>query len=397
MNSPVNHKKILYIITKSVWGGAGKYVYDLAVNLPKNEFEVFVAAGAASNAADGENKLAQEIKKANIPYFEIKNFKRDIGLFKDIRAFFEILKLLRKLRPDVVHVNSSKAGGIAGLAALLYKLLTIHYSLRTIFTAHGWAFHEKRPKWQNFLIRLFSKITVLFYDTIICVSEFDRQSALKNNIAKPQKLITIHNGINAQKTEFLTKEQALTHLARLVGHRMSDNKMIIGTIGEFTKNKGQKYLIEAIKLLPASYSLLTFIIGWGEEKRNLELRIRNYELGDKIMLIDNLSPAAPYLKAFDIFVLPSIKEGLPYTLLEAGLAELPVIATDVGGNPEIIENGKTGILIPPANSEALANAIEKLIKNESLRKTLAQNLHQKILNEFSFGRMLKQTIELYKY
>ena len=142
-------KSILYIITKSVWGGAAKYVFDLATHLPKNEFKFFVAAGS-------RNKLAQKIIEADIPYFEIKNFQRDINPFKEIFAFFEVLKLIYRLKPDIVHVNSSKAGGIVGLAGQVYKIIA-GKKIRLIFTAHGWAFNEDRPKWQ---IRIIATIII---------------------------------------------------------------------------------------------------------------------------------------------------------------------------------------------------------------------------------------------
>ncbi|MFH0803633.1 MAG: glycosyltransferase, partial [Candidatus Tagabacteria bacterium] len=297
-----SRKKVLYIITKSAWGGAGKYVYDLAVNLPKDRFEVFVAAG-------NRDELAKKIITAGIPYFEIKNFQRDINFLKEIFSYFEILLLLLKIRPDIIHVNSSKAGGIVGVASLDYRLLTFNFKVKTIFTAHGWAFHEVRPKWQLLLIKLFTKITCFYYSKIICVSEFDRLSAVKNHIVPKRKLITIHNGIKIEDYQFLPKEEARKKLFEISQfHHMVNltNNILIGTVGEFTKNKGQKYLIDAIKLLITRYPLLVTLIGWGEEKSNLSLLVTRYSLQNNVFLIDNLTNAAFYLKAFDIFVLPSL-------------------------------------------------------------------------------------------
>ena len=199
--SNIQHQtsNILYIITKSVWGGAGKYVFDLSTCL-SDKFIISVAAG-------GQGKLAKEIRKFNIPYYEIKSFQRKINILKEFLACFEVLLLLFKLKPDIIHVNSSKAGGIVGLAAWLYKLLTRRKPC-LIFTAHGWAFLEDRPKWQLDLIKFLSKLTALFYDKIICVSEFDRQMGIKNKIAPSHKLVTVHNGIDINKLIFLPKEKA---------------------------------------------------------------------------------------------------------------------------------------------------------------------------------------------
>ena len=115
----------------------------------------------------------------------------------------------------------------------------------------------------------------------------------------------------------------------------------------------------------------------------------------KLNIISGVPNASRYLKNFDIFVLPSLKEGLPYVILEAGLAGLPVIASNVGGIPEIIENGKDGLLVPPADPKELIKAIKKLIEDKTLRENLAKNLHEKITKEFSLEKMLRETISLY--
>ena len=339
-------KKILFIITKSVWGGAQKYVFDMATSLPKDQFEPIVAGG-------GKGIMAEKIISAGLPYLEIKSFQRDISFWKEIVSFFEILKILFKTKPDIVHVSSSKAGGMAGMAILTYLAVKPpRGGLTAVFTVHGWAFLESRPKWQIFLIKLASKITCLFYDKIICVSRNDYNEAIKNKIAPAQKLTFIHNGINPADYNFQER---------------MEKEFTVGAIGEATKNKGHKYLIEASKNFPDI----------------------------KLNIISNIPNASKYLKNFDIFVLPSLKEGLPYVILEAGLAGLPVIASNVGGIPEIIENGKEGLLVPPANPEELAVAIKKLIDDKALRENLARNLHEKIQREFSLEKMLKETISQY--
>ncbi|MBU2109377.1 glycosyltransferase, partial [Patescibacteria group bacterium] len=232
------------------------------------------------------------------------------------------------------------------------KLLTTNYYLLSIFTVNGWTFNESRPKWQISLIKFFSKLTCLFYDKIICVSEYDYQSAIKNKIAPAKKMIAIHNGIKPEEYDFRER---------------TEKEFTVGTIGEAVKNKGHEYLREAEKKFPDI----------------------------KFNIISNMPDAARYLKNFDIFVLPSLKEGLPYVLLEAGLAEIPMIATNVGGIPEIIENEKTGLLINPANPDEIADAIKKLIEDKKFTQNIAQNAKQKILKEFSFEKMLDRTLAAY--
>lgn len=389
-----NRKKILYIITKSVWGGATRYTYDLAVNLPRNEFEVLIAAGPARK----NKSLFDMLQNTDIHCFTIKNFQKSVNPFKDIFAFFEILLLIKKIKPDIIHVSSSKAGGLVGLAIFVLKTLkSTTCNPKSIFTVHGWAFHEDRSEWQRWLIKLSSRLTAFFYDRIITVSEYDRASAIKNKIAPPEKLITIHNGINFDSLNFLNKKEARQILSQGPALGIIKADFWIGTIGEFTKNKGHKFLIEAAAKLVKKYPEMKFIIiGYcGEEKQKCLSLIVRYSLQNNVFLIDNLTNAIIYLKAFDIFILPSLKEGLPYALLEAGLAELPAIAAAIGGNPEIITDQQEGLLIKPADVQEIIKAIEKLIADDNLRQIFAKNLRQKIISEFSFEKQLLKTINLY--
>ena len=384
----MTQKSILYIITKSVWGGAAKYVYDLATHLPKSEFKVAVAAG-------GQGKFAKKIAQAQIPYVEIANFQRQINFFREFFAFFEIVSLLFQLKPDIIHVNSSKAGGVVGVAAFiyrtLYKIQNTKYKIQVIFTAHGWAFSEDRPKIQIILIKLFSRITALFYHQIICVSEYDRQTALKNKIAPARKLKTIHNGIDFEAISFLPREEAQK---KLLGRT---SKLVIGTIAEWTKNKGLIYLIKAtqtLKLKEEEFDVVLIGSGENPDKEIMYNYDKKYNL-DNVRLIEFIENAASYLKAFDIFILPSLKEGLPYTILEAIAAKVPIIATNVGGIPEMIENNENGLLIQPKDPDIIRQKIEEIINNPQKSKSMTQKAKQKAEQKFGLDRMLKKTKQLY--
>ena len=373
-------KSILYIITKSVWGGAAKYVYDLSINL-SGEFNVSIAAG-------GKSKFYKKIKETDLPYYQMNNFQKSINPLKDIFVFFEILSLLVQLKPDIIHTNSSKAGGIAGLAGWTYKVLS-NRKINLIFTAHGWAFAEDKSKWKIGLIKLFSKITAMFYDKIICVSEYDRKIALENNIAPEDKLITVHNGIDIKNINFLTKEEAQKKLIK------KTSPLVIGTIAEWTSNKGLIYLLKAIKIIKDK-KFDTILIGSGEnpDKEKITKFIEKKNLKN-IHLIEFIPNAVNYLKAFDIFILPSTKEGLPYTIIEAMAAEVPVIATNVGGIPEMIENNINGILIESKNSQLLAVKILELINNPETTKEMTRKSRQKVEKEFTLDQMILQTKKIY--
>jgi len=370
-------RRVLYIITKSVWGGGNRYVFDLATSV-KNEYRVFVAAG-------GRGRFYQEISKTNIPYFNINNFQRNINPFKDIFAFFEILSLILQLKPDIIHANSPKAGGIAGLAGWIYKSFS-HKKTNLIYTPHGWAFLEDRPQWQISLIKFFSRLTCLFYDKIICVSEYGRKAAIKEKIAPKGKLVTIHNGI--RNISFLPKEEARKKLIK------KTSPLVIGAIAEWTKNKGLFYLLKAVKDINRGFDLILIGSGENPDKEKMYNFIKKHNLTN-VHLVEWIDNAASYLKAFDIFVLPSIKEGLPYTILETMKAEVPVIASNVGGIPEMIQDGINGILVKPKNSQELAEKINYLIDNPNKARKMTQKAKEKAEKEFGLERMIEKTKRIY--
>jgi glycosyltransferase involved in cell wall biosynthesis len=375
-NAPgASRKRILYVITKSNWGGAQRYVYDLAVAAKGRGHDVRVVSGR-------EGELTDRLREAGIAVSPIPSMQRDVRLASDFKVFQEISAIMREFKPDVVHGNSSKAGALVAFAGRLNGVR------RIVFTAHGWAFNEDRPRWQKFLIGLVHYETVLLSHTTICNSE-----ATKRDIRWMPfvlwKVAVVHHGVRPY--EVLPRAKAREALAPLLPARTW-----IGTIAELHPVKGLDVLIQAVEhVLPDYEDVGLVIIGEGDERGYLEHLIKIEGLTDRVVLAGHIQNAPAHLSAFDLFVLPSRSESLGYVLLEAGMVGLPAIGTRVGGIPEILENEVTGLLVAPKNAPALTNAIERLLKDTALRTTLAEGLHQKVLNEFNPERMLDSTFAFY--
>lgn len=367
--------KILYVITKGNFGGAQRYVFDLATNLPKEEFDVTVAMGEG-------DALKERLEKSGIRTIKIIGLKRDINIFGEIISFFHLIKLFKEERPHIIHLNSSKVGAIGALAGRLTKVPKI------IFTGHGWAFNEKRNIISRALIAFIHWLTIVATHTTIAVSKRIRDQISLFPFTKG-KISIIHNGVS--NIEFLSKEDARSEL--------SDNKegLWIGTISELHKNKGVDFIIKAFAKIKAQHpDTHLYIIGGGEEEKNLKSLVKKHSLESQIHLLGFRDNASKYLKAFDIFTLTSRTEAFPYVPLEAGLAELPVIASRVGGIPEIISNKENGILIEPGNIFEIQFALRDLLSSEEKRLSYGKLLSLKVRNEFSFEEMLGKTITLYK-
>lgn len=393
---PTPKKKILYIVTQAEWGGAQKYVFDLATNLA-DEFDVTVATGA-----DGASReLLDKLASAKIKNFTFKHLKRDINLWRDILAIFEIAKFLRQNHFDIIHLNSTKAGVLGAIAARLNRFLAPCPCLtgrqwpagmalgmtknKIIYTAHGWAYLEPLPFYKHWLYLIMEKIAARLRDYTIILSEKEKQIALQYGTAKLNAISVISNGIDLDNLQFLSKDEARQKL------NLSDDKLIIGTIANLYKTKGLEYLIEAAA---QNTNIHIAVIGEGSERKNLEEKIKQNKLGEYVTLCGNISQAFKYLPAFDIFVLPSIKEGFPYTILETMAAGLPIVATDVGAISEILENQKTGLIVPPADSLALTEAIVSLIKNPEFARQLGINAKEAV-KKFSLKMIFNNTKTVY--
>lgn len=303
-------KRVLIGITKANWGGAQRYVYDIATQLSHGAFEVAVAVG-------GEGPLVDKLRAANIPVLSLTSVQRDLSVGADVGGFFSLYRVIREYRPDILHLNSSKAGGLGALAA---RLLGIR---RIIFTAHGWPFMEKRSlAWRGFAL-LGSYATALLSHAVITVSRRDQEIGKRMPFCA-RKMHLIYNGIDLNSS---------LDSGEKVRSAFPQGVRITGTIGELTHNKNQIALVEEAKNDPTMY---VAIVGEGEERKHLETTIREYGLDERVKLF-GFVPAREVLRGFDTFALPSLKEGLPYVLLEAKAAGLPIHANRVGGVGEILD------------------------------------------------------------
>jgi glycosyltransferase involved in cell wall biosynthesis len=385
VHPPKKRLKILYVITKSNFGGAQRYVYDLATSLSPLSYEVVVAMGSGGTLED-------MLKHAQIRTVRIHSLQRDLNIFKDISVLLELIKLFRKERPDVVHLNSSKIGGLGGLAGRIVGIKKI------IFTGHGWAFNEDRSFISRKLITIAHWLTVILSHTTIAVAHSVARQ-IETMPLLQSRVRVIHNGIIPRHFDEKTKARhilASHHKTLATRHSKVEQGFWIGTISELHPNKGLDFLITAFSRIAEFYADINLvIIGEGEDRKKLEHTIKKLNLSDRVFLLGFIPDASTYLRAFDIFMLTSRTEALPYVLLEAGSASLPAIASAVGGIPEILTHQQTGILTKPKDVQSIVGAILELIKHPEEQERFGTALQQKIATEFTIDEMCEKTLALY--
>jgi len=367
-------KKILFLITKATWGGAQRYVYDLATNLPESEFEPIVAFGE-------EGRLAHLLAEKGVTTHRIASLERNVALLSDISSFFRIFVYLWRTKPDIVHLNSSKAAAMGALAARFSGVQKI------IFTVHGWPFNEKRGVLARRMIYSISWFTAFLSHRVIVVSKSDEAQGQRMRGVRG-KLSYIPIGID---TPYLfPRIEAMQFLGDTVLALKNNVDMPkIFTIAELTRNKGISYAIEAIaQLKDRGIHMLYVLIGDGEERSHLKSLARKQGIENRVLFTGFIRDAAQYLKAADIFLLPSLKEGMPYVLLEAAAAGLPIVTT-TAVNPEIVETYQNIRAVPPEDSEKIAEALLEIGREKSEHELFPS------LSHFSLSNMLQKTTALY--
>ena len=379
--------KIVYAITKGNWGGAQKYVFDLATAAQEAGHEVSVVYAVP-------RELITRLQQAGVQTIALPPTPREVKLGADFRAYQAFKKILLEEQHDVVHLNSSKIGGIGAAAARSVGIRKI------IFTAHGWAFNEKRPMWQRALIWVTHYVTLLLCTKVICNSEATKFDARHMPFVQ-KKFVVIHNGIDTNVTTLLSHDDARTFLLskvpEQVTHAVADARWI-GTIGELHPVKNTDVLVRAFAALqPKEKNLILMLIGDGERRAALEELAKECDVYERVIFFGHVVDAGHYLRALDLFVFPSHSEALGVAALEAGVAQLPVVATNVGGIPEIIIDHKTGLLVPPDAIEPLTQAVLTLLENQPLSDKLALALHQKVMTDFSKQDMVSKTLLTYAF
>lgn len=333
-------KKILYIVTLPDWGGAQNYIFRLA-NFLKGDYDIIVAHGATENKSNFN--LSSLCQREGIKTRQLKFLGRSINPWKDILAIFEIKKFLEHEKPDILHLNSSKAGTLGSLAISFSR-----HRPRVLYTVHGWVFLEPMNALKRKLYIFLERLASRWRDIILVLGEREKEAAINLKIAVPEKILVAPHS-NLGSVEFMEKDEAKEILG------LPKTKKIIGAIANFYPAKGLSYLISAAKEISDDYFFS--IIGDGFLRDELEAQIKDCGLSSRFILHGEKPFAAKYLNAFDIFVLPSIKEGMPFAILEAMSAGLPIVATDVGSVPEMLRHYPNKIIVPPGDAQKLKEAL----------------------------------------
>ena len=356
---------LLYVVTLAEVGGAQSYVRDLLPAM-REHYDVTVAA-------HGEGPLRSAAAELGITFVPLRHVKRPVSVVQDPLGVLELTRLFRRVRPDIVHLNSSKAGVLGRIAASAARVPV------RVFTAHGWAFKATSGAaahvymWADRAVR---PLTTM----IVCVSQTELAVGLDARVCVQARTTVIPNAVDVS--------------ALPAGRPGAAQRIEIVSVGRLAAPKDFSTLLAALALLQRGRARLT-VLGDGPQRPLLEQQVAELGLVDDVVLAGEVADVRPSLDQADVFVLSSTSEGMPISVLEAMAAGLPVVASAVGGLHEVVADGATGFLVPASQPEALAESLGRLVEDAQLRARLGAAGRQRAEDEFSLARWRAAHLDLY--
>lgn len=374
-------KKVV-IISEALGGGVRKHILDLLLNLDKSKYKIYFIY----NLDRADNLMKDSIKelgKIGIDLVEIKHMKREINLKSDLKAFKEVYKNLKNIKPDIVHCHSSKAGAIGRIVGKIIGIKNIYYTPHAYVMQNPNISNKKKVVY-SIIEKYLSKI---FTTKNINVSYGEREFAIKNRIDKSSKFLVVYNGID-ETTEIYDTKNLKKEL------RIEEDDIVVGITARMDEQKDPFTFIKIADNIVKSNKKFKFIyVGDGIYKDEVSKYVINNNLQDNIKLLGFRSDIEKLLQVFDCYLITSLYEGMPYSLIEALKCKLPIIATNTIGNNEIVKDCFNGFLFEVKNHEEGSNKILELTRDKALMDRMSENSYKIFKEKFTLEKMIKD-IEL---
>ncbi|MCC7104105.1 MAG: glycosyltransferase [Chloroflexi bacterium] len=361
--------KLMYIVQHLTLGGAEELLLGIVTHLPRDRFDVVVGC------LTREGIVAREMRAAGVRVEVIP------GRFgpRDPSAFLRLLRFIRSERPRIVHTCLRTAGLYGRLAAWLSRTPVIYHAEQNVYAERA-----ARHRW---LERWLAAHTTRIVACCQAVADHYASSVGPG----PGRLCVLLNAVDFTHAEPMSDRQAAREL---LGFK--PNELVLGTLGRLERQKGLDVLLEAVAMLaPSRASLRLFVAGQGCLTNELKKQAEALGIADRVRFLGVRRDRDVLFGAMDVFVLPSRWEGLSLALAEAAGAGLPIVATRVGGNEEVVEDGKTALLVPPEDAEALADAIASLSDDAALRARLARGARSDARSRYAIERYVAKLVESY--
>ncbi|HVY56129.1 MAG TPA: glycosyltransferase family 4 protein [Thermodesulfobacteriota bacterium] len=366
-------KTVTYYIDSKYFGGAEQVLYTLLKGLDRNVWDPVLFY----HPYPGISEFIKEIEDENIKTIPTP----EIRSLSDLGSIIKLTSALKDIRPDIFHANLNwPLSCNYGITAAFLARVNIILATQHLFPGLTW--------WRE---RLEQKLVSFIVDTYIAVSN-DVARQMREIITPGDKVEVVHNGIIIENYESEGDGTGAREAFDSI-RRGRENSPVVLTVARLDKQKGHTYLLRAAADVPGA---LFVFAGDGPERAGLEKEAQELRLSDRVIFLGQRNDVRELLLGCDLFVLPSLFEGLPLSVMEAMAAGKPVIASNIGGVNELIRDGETGCLVPPGDTDALSRSINALISDPALSRKMAIAGRTLVEKEFSSASMVSGVTEIYK-
>jgi glycosyltransferase involved in cell wall biosynthesis len=378
--------RVLRVIARLNVGGPALHVTYLARGLAGRGYETTLVAG---DVARGEASMSFVADQAGVEVVTLPGLSRELSPIRDALAAFRLARLIRKLRPDVVHTHTAKAGAVGRAAALLAgtrRPVVVH-------TFHGHVLRGYFGTGGTLVFRAIETLLARATDRLIAVSPEVRDELVALHVAPREKFSVVRLGIELEPRVRFDGDP--TEVRRR--HGIPEGKFVVGWFGRMTAVKRTDDLLTMLAgVRERGVDALLLHVGDGDDRERLEQRAHDLGLARSCLFLGYQEDVAPWYAICDAVVLTSASEGTPVTIIEALAAGRPVVATKVGGVPDVVDEGETGFLVRPHDTHALAERLEILAGDPVRRRTMGELGRARMLERYAVQRLVDDVDALYR-
>ncbi len=382
--------KVIHIITRLDRGGSAQNTLLTCHELSKR-YEIILAHGLSLESKmtgwekQSVDRRVKEAEGRGVKVIPIPSLVRRVSPVHDLRAFFSLWRLMIKEKPAIVHTHTYKAGILGCWAAKIAGVPII------VHTPHGHVFYGHFGPFATRLFIIIERFTAFIMDRIVALSEGERNDYIAFSVSNPDKMVTIHSGVDIDL--YMKARISIEEKKRAMG--LSPKGVVVGTVGWLLPIKGPIHLLKAMGCLWRSHPEIQLVfVGKGELED--ELREETFRMGvsDRVIFLGWRDDIHEIMQVLDIFVLPSLNEGMGRVLVEAMAAGKPIVASSVGGIPDLVKDGQNGFLVKPGDVNALYVSIRNLLVDKKMRGEMGSK-GRNMAQNYSVEKMVESIDALY--
>ena len=375
--------KIAHVVTRMDWGGAPDIVRILCESL-ESSYDVRLIIGPSKHLSE-RTRLFLDKFKDNVTV--VPHLRRDISPLWDVLALAKLFLLFRAERFDIVHTHTAKAGLLGRIAGWLARVPTI------IYMPHGHVFYGYFGLLMSRAAITVERVVAYITDKVMVLTELEKRDLVAFKVTTPDKIIVVNSGLELEEyREYVADSQSKRSALQI-----ERGTSVVGAIGRLEPVKGHAYLVEAARMVIEEFPKVKFlVVGDGSLRNDLESQCQELGVEDKFVFTGWKEDVCSILSTLDILVLPSVNEAVGRVLIEAGACGIPVVATNVGGVPEIVRDNETGVLVAPGSPEEMARAMIDLLSSEDKRQRMSVAAEKWIDDRFSARRMVEDVSSSYE-